>query len=93
MIPFIYFVDEIKLLYLNRDAKVYDFINQETNHSLSSLLPPNILVDIKAVLVPCSSMEDRVEWGFSQDGNFILKSTTWAMRKKPLVHHNHKVLN
>ena len=62
MMPLIAFVDENKRSYINRDAKMYDLINQEkwNAHSLSSLLPPNVLADVKTVSVPCSFIEDRV---------------------------------
>lgn len=61
---------------IDKDAKVYNHIDQESKnyklHSLVSLLPCNILVDIKAIPIPFASIEDMVIWGLSQDGNFTL---------------------
>ena len=88
MLPLISFVDENHLHYINWDAKVYDFINQDSKEwnlqSISSILPLNVLSDIKAILIPSCPLCDRIFWGSSQDGKSTLKSATWAMRK-PLM--------
>ena len=48
--------------------KVYDFINHETKeentHSISIILPQNVLLEIKAILIPYSPIEDRIRVGF-----------------------------
>ena len=97
MMPLVFFFVEADNLHLvNLDAKVHDLINHETKewniHSVSTILPPNVISDIRAIPIPCSLVDDRILWGFSQDGKLSLKSTTWAMRK-PLVHPRHKTLN
>ena len=51
-----------------------------------------MLLDIKSIPIPSNLVEDRVFLGFSQDGRFILKSSTWTMRK-PLVHPRNKILS
>ena len=88
MLPLISFVDENHLHYINWDAKVYDFINQDSKEwnlqSISSILHLNVLSDIKAILIPSYTLCDRIFWGSSQDGKSTLKSATWAMRK-PLM--------
>ena len=50
-----------------------------------------MLLDIKSIPIPSGPMEDRVLWGFSQDGRFTLKSVTWVMRKS-LMHQRNKIL-
>ena len=52
--------------------------------SISSIIPLNVLSDIKAILIPSCPLCDRIFWGSSQDGKSTLKSATWAMRK-PLM--------
>ena len=68
---------------INIDANVHDFINQGTKewniHSISNILPPNVLSYIKSIPIPLSPMEDRILWGYSQDGKFTLKSTAWPI--------------
>ena len=80
MTPLISFVDENNLHFINRDAKVHEFIDQETKEwnlrSIVSFLHSNVLADIKAILIPFSPIEDKVIWDYSQDGNFNLGSTT-----------------
>ena len=94
--PLISFVDENNLYFINRDAKVHKFIDQETKEwnlrSIVSFLPSNVLADIKAILIPFSPIEDRIIWGYSQDGNFNLRSATWVMRRA-LTHPRSKLLN
>ena len=55
-----------------------DFINHNTKelnfHSISTILPLNVLANIRAILIPYSPIEDRILWGFSKDGKFSLKS-------------------
>ena len=57
MIPLISFVEDNNLQYIDWDAKVHDFINQETKEwniqSISGFLPPNMLSDIKSIMIPC----------------------------------------
>ena len=85
MSPLISFVEEHNFQAINWDAKVYDFNDHDRKewdlHSIAAFLPYNILANIKAVPIPTSSLDDRFCWGFSQDGRFSLKSTTWTMRK------------
>ena len=94
MSPLISFVDENHLHYINWYAKVYDFINQDFKEqnlqSISSILPLNVLADIKAIPIPSSPLCDRIFWEFSQDGKFTLKLATWAIRK-PLMHPRSKI--
>ena len=94
--PLVSFVDDVNLQYINLDAKVNDFINYETKewnvNSVSTILPPNAIADIKAVHIPYSPIENKFYWVYSQDRKFTLKSATWAMRKA-LVHPRHKILN
>ena len=94
MSPLIFFVDEINLHLINRDAKVYQFIDHDRKewdlHSIATFLPSNVLANIKEILA--SSLEDRVCLGFSQDDKFLLKSTIWAMRK-PSNHLQSNILN
>lgn len=33
-------------------------------HSIVSLLPSDVLVDVKVIPIPFSSVEDKVIWGF-----------------------------
>ena len=70
MTPLISFVDENNLHFINRDAKVHEFINQETKErnlrSIVSLLPSNGLEDIKAIPIPFPPIEDKIIWGYSQ---------------------------
>ena len=69
MSPLISFVDENHLHYINWDAKVYDFINQDSKEwnlqPISSILPLNVLSNIKAIPVPSCPLCDRIIWGFS----------------------------
>ena len=69
MIPLILFMDENNLHLINRDVKTHDFIDQETKewnlHAIVSLLPSNVLVDIKAIPIPLFCLEDKVIWSFS----------------------------
>ena len=85
MTPLISFVDENDLHYINWDAKVNYFIDQdskELNLSLiASLLPSNVLADIKLVPISSSPIEDMLIWGFSHDSSFTLKLATWVMIK------------
>ena len=37
--------------------------------SISNILPLNVIENIKTIPIPCSPIEDRILWGFSQDGN------------------------
>ena len=94
--PLVSFVDDNNLHYINLDAKVNGFINYETKewniNSLSTILPPNTVVDIKTISIPCSPIEDRFLWGYSQDGKFTFKLATWAMQKL-LIHPRHKIQN
>ena len=60
--------------------------------SIVACLPCNVLVDIKAIPIPTSLLEDRFFGGFSQDGRFTLKSATWAIRN-PSSHPRSKILN
>ena len=57
MIPLISFVEDNNLQYIDWDAKVHDFINQETKEwniqSISSFMPPNVSSDIKSIMIPC----------------------------------------
>ena len=96
MVSLVSFMDGNNLQYINLEAKVHDFINHETKkwniHSISNILPLNVIADIKAKHIPCSPIEDRILRGFSRDEKFTLKSTTWAMRK-PSVHPIYKILN
>ena len=96
MTPIISFVAKNNFHFINRDAKVHEFIDQETKEwnlrSIVSLLPSNVLADIKAILIPFSPIEDKIIWGYSHDGNFNLRSATWAMRKT-LTHPKSKLLN
>ena len=96
MTPPISFVDENNLHIIIRDAKVHDFIDQDTKiwnlHSIGSLLPSNILAYIKVIPIPFSHIEDKVIWGYSQDGNFTLRSATLVMIKA-LTHPRSKLLN
>ena len=89
-------MEENNLHYISLDAKVHDFINHDTKerniHSISSILPQNVLADIKVISIPWNLVNDRILWGCSQDGKFTLKSATWAM-SKPFVHPKHKFLN
>ena len=75
---------------------MHEFINHETKEwnisSVSTIIPQSVLVDIKAITIPCSPIKDKFLWGFSQDGKFTLKSATWAIRKS-LVHPRQKILN
>ena len=68
---------------------MHDFINKDTKEwnlqSILTFLSSNVLVDIKVIPIPSSPIENRIFWGFSQDGKFTLKSTTWVMRKS-LIH-------
>ena len=50
-----------------------------------TFLSSNVLVDIKVIPIPSSPIENRIFWGFSQDGKFTLNSITWVMRKS-LIH-------
>ena len=69
MMPFVSFVDENNLHYISLDAKVHDFINHDTkewnSHSISSILPQNVLADIKVISIPWNPVEDRILWGCS----------------------------
>ena len=50
-----------------------EFMDQDKEwnlHSISRLLPSNIIEDTKVVPIPSSPMEDKFFWGFSQDGRF-----------------------
>ena len=80
MVPLVYFVDENNLHYISLNAKVHDFINHDTKewniHSISSIPSQNVLADIKAISIPWNCVEDRILWGCSKDGKFILKSAT-----------------
>ena len=80
MVSLVSFIDENNLHYISLDAKVHDFINHDTKewniHSISSILPQNVLTDIKAIHIPWTPIEDRILWDCSQDGKFTLKSTT-----------------
>ena len=53
---------------------MYDFIDQDNKEwnltSVTSLLPSNVVLDIKAIPIPSCSIEDMVFWGFSQDERF-----------------------
>ena len=64
MLPFISFVDENNLHYINYDAKVHGFINHDTKewklHSISAFFPSNILVDTKAIPIPYSPIDDKI---------------------------------
>ena len=55
MMPFVFFMDENNLQYINLDAKMYYFINHETKewniHSISSFFPLNVLADIRAIFI------------------------------------------
>ena len=90
------FMDDNNLHYIKLYAKVNDFINYENKewniNLVSTVIHPNIIADIKTISIPYSSIEDRFLWGYSKDGKFTLKPTTWAMRK-PLVHPRYKILN
>ena len=96
MTPLILFMDENNLHLINRDVKTHDFIDQETKewnlHAIVSLLPSNVLADIKAIPIPLFCLEDKVIWGFSQDDNFTLRLATWVIRKT-LTHPRSKFLN
>ena len=93
---FFFFVDENHLYYINCDAKVYDFINSDSKewnlHSIFSILPLNVLVDIKAIPILSSLLFDRIFWSFSQYDKFTHKLATWTM-KKPLEHARSKILH
>ena len=64
MVPLVSFVNENNLHYNSLDAKVYNFINHDTNewniHYIFSILPQNVLVDIKAIPIPWNHVEDRI---------------------------------
>ena len=70
MTPLISFVYENNLRFINRDAKVHEFINQETKEwnlrSIVSLLPSNGLADIKAIPIAFPPIEDKIISGYSQ---------------------------
>ena len=95
-VPLISLVDCDISQYINLNAKVRDFINYDTREwnisSVSNILTLIVIVDIKAIHILCNPMEDKILWGFSQDGKSSLKSATWTMRKL-LVHPKHKILN
>ena len=86
MFSLVFFVDENNLYCINCDAKAYDFINsysKEWNlHSIFSILPLNVLVDIKAIPILSSLLFDRIFWSFSQDDKFTLKLATWTLCQK-----------
>ena len=96
MVPLVSFVNEDNLQYINLEAKMHDFINHETNEwniiYVSTIIPQSVLAYIKAILIACSPINDKLLWGFSQDEKFMLKSVIWAT-KKSLVHLRHKILN
>ena len=96
MMPLVSFVEADNLHFVNLNAKVHDFINHEIKewniHSIATILPLNVISDIKAISIPYCLVDDIILWGFSKDGKFSLESTTWAM-KKPLAHPKHKIVN
>ena len=74
---------------------MYEFIDHDKEwnlHSIIALFPSNVLTYIKAISIPSSPLEDRIFYGFSQDGRFILKLATWTIRK-PSNHPRSKMLN
>ena len=64
MWPLISFVDENHLHFINWEAKVYDFINQDSKEwnlqSISSILSLSVLADIKVISIPSSPLCDRI---------------------------------
>ena len=66
MMPLVSFV-EADNLHVNLDAKVHDFVNHETKelniNSISTIFPLNVILDIRAIPIPCSPVDDRILWG------------------------------
>ena len=57
----LHFVDvdaKVNLHFVSLDAKVHDFISHETKkwniHSISTILPLNVISDIREIPIPCS---------------------------------------
>ena len=76
MKPLISFVDDSNLQYINLNAKMSEFINHDTKelniHSISIILPLNMLVDIRAITIPYSFIEDIILWVSLKMGNSLL---------------------
>lgn len=74
--PLTSFMDENNLHHINWDAKVDEFIDQHGNECdlscISSLLPSNVISDIKTIPIPSTSLE---HWLFGvrlKMGNLLL---------------------
>ena len=61
-VPLVSFVNDDNLQCINLEAKVHEFINHETkewNISWVSTIIQSVLIDIKTIHIPCSSIEDK----------------------------------
>ena len=69
MLPFVPFVDENNLHYINWETKMHDFLNQDTEEwnlqAISAFLLSNVLADIKTIPIHSFPIEDMTFWGFS----------------------------
>lgn len=43
------------------------------------LIPHDIFNRIKAIPIPISNVVDKLMWKFTTDGNFSVKTATWAI--------------
>lgn len=59
----------------------------------SQVIPADIRRQIMATLIPTLDIPDKITWKFMQDGNFILKSITWANNDNISPHHRAKLLH
>lgn len=42
---------------------------------LENILPIHVINKIKAILIPFSDINDKMAWGFSQDGNYSFEAS------------------
>lgn len=62
-------------------TKLSDFITPQkigTLVTLDNILTNHIINKIKAIPIFISDIEDRIKWKFTSNGQFSLKSITWA---------------
>lgn len=78
--PLINIVFPDKVSYINKEAKVGEFIARMKNwkcNNLKEYLPDDIIDKIDSITIPLSNIEDKIVWKFS-DRDFFFETGKWA---------------
>lgn len=94
--PLIDHVPEDSRTFINRNEKVSKFIDSARRWNLVELLgvlPTQIIENIQNILIPLSDVQDRIIWNYTNDGEFSVKTASWANNDKIIPHPRAKILN